>query len=281
MGKLYGAPPSADLNERAISPNVLTAMPKLGRGRILIWEGGSLWIMEAVSPNRQRARLNDPHAHHAVQVTLRLEGDFEFESGDRRASGDVVAVAPDALHAFNARGLFAHIYMEPECRAGRAAASALFADDEPLARVTGIPLDDLAAELSAAFKRKDDRDLTQLGRSVIDRLAGRRSGAEPDARVREILAWVQTRLDYPVSLADAAQLAGLSKARVRHLFVEQTGLPFKTYLLWLRLMRGLEAFASGASLTDAALGAGFSDSAHFSRTFRRMFGTAAAALDVS
>ena len=33
-------------------------------------------------------------------------------------------------------------------------------------------------------------------------------------------------------------------------------------------------------VTDAALDAGFSDSAHFSRTFRRMFGTAAAALDV-
>jgi len=46
-------------------------------------------------------------------------------------------------------------------------------------------------------------------------------------------------------------------------------------------MKGLEAFASGASLTDAALGAGFADSAHFSRTFRRMFGTAAAALDVT
>lgn len=256
-------------------------MPKLGRGRILIWEGGSLWIMEAVSPNQRRARLNDPHAHHAVQVTLALEGDFEFESGARRVSGDIVAVAPDALHALNARGLFAHVYIEPECRAGRAAAKALFAGDEPLARVTGIPLGDLAVHLATAFKRKDDRDLTHLGRSVIERLAGGATAAEPDARVRAILAWVQTRLDYPVSLADAAGLAGLSKARVRHLFVEQTGLPFRTYLLWLRLMRGLEAFASGASLTDAALGAGFADSAHFSRTFRRMFGTAAAALDVT
>jgi len=256
-------------------------VPKLGRGRILIWEGGSLWIMEAVSSTGQRSRLNDPHAHHAVQVTLALEGDFEFESGSRRAAGDVVAVAPDALHAFNARGLFAHVYIEPECRAGRSAANALFAGDEPLASVTAIPLGDLAAEMTAAFKRKADRDLTHLGRRVIERLAGGVSAAEPDARVREILAWVQSRLDYPISLADAAELAGLSKARVRHLFVEQTGLPFRTYLLWLRLMRGLEAFASGASLTDAALGAGFADSAHFSRTFRRMFGTAAAALDVT
>jgi AraC-like DNA-binding protein len=257
-------------------------MPKLGRGRILIWEGGSLWIMETVSPNRQRSRLNDPHAHHAVQVTLSLDGDFEFESGSHSVSGDVVAVAPDAPHAFNARGLFAHVYIEPECRAGRAAANALFSGDEPLARVTDIPLGDLAGQLAAAFNRRhrDDQELTHLGRGVIERLAGGKNAAEPDARVRKILAWVQERLDYPVSLADAADLAGLSKARVRHLFVEQTGLPFRTYLVWLRLMRGLEAFASGASLTDAALGAGFADSAHFSRTFRRMFGTTAVALDL-
>jgi AraC-like DNA-binding protein len=238
--------------------------------------------MEAVSATRQRARLNDPHSHHAVQVTLSLDGDFEFESGAQRVEGDVVAVAPDAPHAFNARGLFAHVYIEPESRAGRAAAKALFEADEPLARVTGVDLDDLAVDLIAAFNRRsrDDRELMHLGRRVIERLAGEKSAPEPDARVREILAWVQARLDYPVSLADAADLAGLSKARARHLFVEQTGLPFRTYLLWLRLMKGLEAFAGGASLTDAALDAGFADSAHFSRTFRRMFGTAAAALDV-
>ena len=257
-------------------------MPKLGRGRILIWEGGSLWIMEAVSPNRQRARLNEPHSHHAVQVTLALDGDFEFESGKHRVEGDVVAVAPDAPHAFNARGLFAHVYIEPECRAGRAAANALFEGDEPLARVAGIELDDLALDMATAFSRsrRDDRELADLGRRVIERLSGGASATEPDARVSKIVAWAQAKIDHPIGLADAAKLVGLSKQRLRHLFVEQTGLPFRTYLLWLRLMKGLEEFAGGASLTDAAHDAGFADSAHFSRTFRRMFGTTAAALDV-
>jgi AraC family transcriptional regulator len=257
-------------------------MPKLGRGRILIWEGGSLWIMEAISADRQRTRLNEPHSHHAVQVTLALDGDFEFESGDYRVRGDVVAVAPDAPHAFNARGLFAHVYIEPECRAGRAAASALFKADEPLTRVKGIEVDDLAIDMATAFSRprRDDRQLTDLGRRVIERLSGGANALEPDARVQKIVAWAQAQLDNPIGLADAADLVGLSKQRLRHLFVEQTGLPFRTYLLWLRLMKGLEEFAAGASLTDAAHDAGFADSAHFSRTFRRMFGTTAAALEV-
>jgi AraC family transcriptional regulator len=81
-----------------------------------------------------------------------------------------------------------------------------------------------------------------------------------------------------VSLADAAAHVGLSTGRARHLFVEETGLPFRTYLLWRCLMRAAELFSAGSSLTDAAHSAGFSDSSHLSRTFRRMFGIAADSL---
>jgi AraC-like DNA-binding protein len=40
----------------------------------------------------------------------------------------------------------------------------------------------------------------------------------------------------------------------------------------------VEAFAAGESLTTAAYRAGFADSAHLSRTFRRMYGMSAATL---
>ena len=50
------------------------------------------------------------------------------------------------------------------------------------------------------------------------------------------------------------------------------GLPLRRYLLWLRLQDAVQAIAAGAPLTDAAHAAGFADSAHLSRTFRRMFG---------
>jgi AraC family transcriptional regulator len=81
-----------------------------------------------------------------------------------------------------------------------------------------------------------------------------------------------------VSLGQAAEGIYLSESRLRHLFVEQTGIPFKTYLLWLRLISALDHYARGNSLTQAAHAAGFSDSAHFSRTFRRTFGLPATTL---
>jgi AraC-like DNA-binding protein len=67
-------------------------------------------------------------------------------------------------------------------------------------------------------------------------------------------------------------VATLSPSRFRHLFVQQTGSSFRAYLLWLRINVAIEAAMRGASWTDAAHDAGFADSPHLSRTFRRMFG---------
>jgi AraC-like DNA-binding protein len=45
------------------------------------------------------------------------------------------------------------------------------------------------------------------------------------------------------------------------------------------LVRAIEVYAEGKSLTEAAHQAGFSDSAHFSRTFKRTFGLPATTLE--
>nr|WP_246849462.1 helix-turn-helix transcriptional regulator [Rubellimicrobium arenae] len=79
-------------------------------------------------------------------------------------------------------------------------------------------------------------------------------------------------------MPEAASVACLSESRFSHLFAEETGLPFRSWVLWRRMMRAMQARGAGASLTDAAHLAGFSDSAHFSRTFMRMFGVQAASL---
>jgi AraC-like DNA-binding protein len=250
-------------------------------GRILFWEGASLWILSAAPGTRYPK--TDPHAHHVIQVTLALRGRVDLDGATERVGGVALAVAPDTLHAFEGTGLVAHLFVASDSQAGRKIVRGLFAKGS----IVSIPechLGDLPARLRATFEdpRRTDDDLRALGRALIARLAGMSVDAEaPDPRIEKLIAWVTARLDQAVSLADVAALVGLSPGRTRHLFVQQTGLPFRTYLLWLRLVRAVEIFAGGASLTEAAHGAGFSDSAHLSRTFHRMFGIVAASLRVS
>ncbi len=258
-------------------------MGATAHGRILFWEGASLWIFSA-PPGEQYPRT-DLHAHHAVQVTLALRGDVDFEGeGDgERVEGVAIAISPDARHSFRGTGLVAHLFVAPEGQAGRAIASSSFAAG-PIATIPPRRLGDLPARLRAAYEnpRATDEALTTLGRELVATLAGA-SDRTPvyDARVDRAIAWMSARLDQPVTLAAIAKQLGLSPGRARHLFVEQTGLPFRTYVLWLRVVRAVEIFAGGDSLTAAAHGAGFADQAHLSRTFRRMFGVSAATLRVS
>ena len=54
----------------------------------------------------------------------------------------------------------------------------------------------------------------------------------------------------------------------------QTGVSFRAYLLWARVELAIGRGMSGQSWTAAAHEARFADSAHLSRTCRRMFGIA-------
>lgn len=254
-------------------------MPTRAYGRMVFWEGASLWVL-GTRPGEGPYPKTKLHAHHAVQVTLSLRGWFTLETRDKQLDGPAAAVAPDTPHAFAGEGLVAHLFVDPEGEPGRQLQRALFAG-ETMGSISASKLGDLPARLRDGFEspRRSDQTLIDLGRTLLAKLApGSERDERPEARVRRMSAWAAGRLDTPVSLADAAEHVGLSAGRARHLFVEETGLPFRTYLLWRRLMRAAELFSEGSSLTDAAHGAGFSDSSHLSRTFRRMFGIAADSL---
>ena len=255
-------------------------MEVAGRGRILIWEGGSLWLMEVMPARGSSSNMTAFHSHHALQITLSLGGQFELRTKDCSVAGDAV-VAPDVEHLFEADGHIAVLFVEPESKSGRAIAEAILKN----AALKSIPegtLTDLAGRLGEAYRQSsvDERTLEGIGRLLVERLAGVATASMPDLRVQKMMSHVAARLDGAITLNSAAKIAGLSPSRARHLFVEQTGLPFRTYLLWVRINKAVGLFAGGSSLTQAAHEAGFSDSAHFSRTFRRMFGISAAALRI-
>jgi len=69
----------------------------------------------------------------------------------------------------------------------------------------------------------------------------------------------------------ASELA-ISESRFLHLFRQEMGIAWRPYLLWRRLLCAVEAIKHGRNATEAAYLAGFSDSAHLSRTFHNLFG---------
>lgn len=133
------------------------------------------------------------------------------------------------------------------------------------------------ANLAAAYNEKrSDQDLITCARAVIASLAATIPlPAKPiDKRILRAIELLHERLAQDISLAEMADAVHLSPERFRHLFIEQTGIRFRPYSLWLRLGSSISDYAAGGSLTEASNAGGFADSAHFSRTFKRMFGVA-------
>ena len=245
-----------------------------GRARLAISQGLSVWVLEAPGGFGDA----DFHAHHAIQITICLQWALSLTSRDRTISAPMLAVAPDAEHRFEAHGLLAFVFVEPESRAGRALCETLLRD-RPLVEIDRAHAQAIEPLRSTFDQPLPPEKLLSAGRALIARLAPDERATLPDPRIQRIIDFAAAHLDRPLTLASASEGVYLSPSRLRHLFVEQTGLAFRTYLLWLRLTRALEIYAEGRSLTEAAHEAGFADSAHFSRVFRRTFGLPATTLE--
>jgi AraC-like DNA-binding protein len=253
-------------------------MTYAGRGRIVLWEGGSLWAFD--TPRGATGRSGTGlHAHHAIQLTFSVGGSFSFRIAGAVVPGPAVVIAPDIPHAYDPDGRNAMIFIEPESRAGRAVLRDL--GGRPVAKVDPAILPDAAARLSCIWQdpRPEPAALAATGQDMLARFAGSDTApADIDGRIARVLRAIAADPAPMLAAPAAAGIACLSESRFSHLFAQEVGLAFRTYMLWRRLTVAVDRIAAGASLTAAAHDAGFADSAHFSRTFLRTFGIPASLL---
>lgn len=235
-----------------------------GIGRVIFWGGGNLWIGRALDPV-------ELHAHHALQVAVGFDGPVELRrtsNSDWTVYPGGALIRPGKPHEFRAPGRrIANILFEPETPLGRAMLERLGPGDI-------MPLDIGVPEIADAFDRgAEDEILASECMLLLSRLAGTQwPQRTTDARIIRVLDWIAKHVDEAISLSDVANVAGLSAGRLRHLFVAETGVAFRPYVLWTRLNRALEMGFGGTSWTEAAHATGFADSAHLTRTCRRMYG---------
>lgn len=244
--------------------------PVAGIGRVVGWPGGSVWI------GRHLAPVQD-HAHHAIQVSLAMEGSFRVQAAGwpepREAHGMVVL--PDRRHRFDGCGAaVATLFVEPNSMRGAALRQRFAGSDVTL--LADAEAHEAVRYLHAQYLAgAPDEALAQYAQGAVCRIAGNPATAPAeDPRITAALAWMHARLATPIRLEQVAAAVHLSPGRFRHLFVAQTGTSLRAWLLWARMERGVEAAFQGRSWTEAAHEAGFADAAHLTRTCRRIFGLA-------
>jgi AraC family transcriptional regulator len=222
---------------------------------------------------------NEAHAHYAIQVSIALEHTLSLQAPpDRRwRAFRAVAAAPDQPHRIRARGPVAQIYLDPESAAGLA-----LRQKTGKAGAQAIATGHLQTRAAALRPRASGQPDADQAARFIDTITGTAardfSRNLIDPRVQKTLTTVHALPGRHASLRPLAGQVALAPSRLGALFRRDIGIPLRRYLLWLRLIDAIAALARGANLTRAAHDVGFSDSAHFSRTFHRMFGMPPSAL---
>lgn len=235
--------------------------------RWYLWDGGFLAI-------GRTGGVVPPHSHHAIQITLGLEGEIRFRSGEDEWRGMRGAIVmPDVTHSFDGmNSLVTMLFVEPESGEGRWLRQSLRGP------VTIVP-DARMEKIVPPLRQFQESPLEALGTAELIQhtVANLCAGAPPsrtlDPRITRAIEYMREAETPRLRLEDVADTVFLSPSRFAHLFSENVGLPFRRYLLWRKLNRAMLAIGRGRSLTTAAQEGGFADSAHLTRTFYQMFGT--------
>lgn len=248
------------------------------RGDFVAWTGACGFIGEGGG-----ATPIASHAHYAIQLVIGVPGGLQVQFGRRGAWQPCAgALVPSrAVHSIDVQGceLTLVLFIEPETAAGKALAARMQGGmallDPDVAAVAG-------RRLERAWRVEGSHEAV---RAVCMQLVEEVSGTAPrepsDPRVLAAVEYIRQRGDQAVTLPEVARAAHLSPERFRHLFVEQTGMPLRSYVLWRRLLQVWTLLMQGETLSTAAHAAGFADAAHLSRTARTMFGLPPSLLQVN
>ncbi|WP_435591624.1 helix-turn-helix domain-containing protein [Nocardia sp. bgisy118] len=198
------------------------------------------------------------HSHAAVQVLLVTAGEATLvDAAGRTAAAELAIIPPGVRHEVRAapatKGFIA--YLDSGSGVGRAA----------LARLRGLPADRVTSWITAANPRTTV--VAPQQNSAI-----RPSPRSPHPVVAAALRVAAASAGGPPSLGDLAAAVAMSPSRLSHLFTEHVGLPYAAWRRWTRLHLAVGTVRAGGSLTEAAHAAGFTDSAHLTKTCRDLFG---------
>lgn len=238
---------------------------------IYLWEGRFLYIGGKIRTRN--------HAHHAVQIGISFDHPFRMKVGDNHwLDSHGIIIAPDRNHECDVPDIsVAYLSLDPEALLAKKMQETWiknkafeFLPDEQTTRFADQIKNCLNSphEINAINLVVDDF----LNSLVHSTSFSPIKHSEPDERIASVIKILKGSNGRNVLLHEVVDRIGLSGSRLVHLFKQEVGIPMRRYMLWLRLNKAIQEILRDHNLTEAAIHAGFSDSAHFSRTFFRNFG---------
>ena len=211
---------------------------------------------------------------------------FEVDSTRQRAgAGELFVLEPEAVHTGMAAvpegWAYKVLYVEPgilhdwadrDGPAPRAARWVVFRDPGLRAALLDAHAALAHEPPGLAVEEKVLAAIAGLTPHLRGAAPALRRGRGEHAAVRRARAHLQERWDQPVSLAELAAVAGLSRFELIRRFHQQNGLTPHSFQRDLRIDRARAMLGGGVPPAAVAAACGFADQPHLTRVFKRLVG---------
>jgi AraC-like DNA-binding protein len=230
-----------------------------------------------------RQAVVDIHYHQCFQLVISLYAPFDCTIGTKNYSQlKGFLVNQGVTHSCQAQATEVLVYfIDADSYQGWQLKVILNGQDF-IPIQTLLPIEELT-EMSAEYTRiASPAELRKLAIALMNKILPLPATTHPrqtDDRMTKALAYIDAHLDDPLALEDVSKEIFLSAERLRHLFAQETGIPFSQYILWRRIKQVMtEVIKKRSSMATSAIQNGFTDQAHFTRLFKRTFGVSATQL---
>lgn len=194
------------------------------------------------------------HANPVTAVLVGRTGPLRLERERQCVEGDILLVRPGVVHAVAfAEGGADVLYLN----------GLAFPFGAPL----GQALTGVTAYLAVDAVRGDADAIAELRGGLSPALA-----RTPPPAVAAVVQAIHADPMRRMPQAELARRLGIERTQALRYFKAATGQSFRQFKLWSALQYATQQMAEGALVRTAAMDAGFADTAHLSRVFRRLFG---------
>ncbi|TRZ42246.1 AraC family transcriptional regulator [Robertkochia solimangrovi] len=212
---------------------------------------------------------NTMHRHYAIQLSIPIKSDLILNTKEGQISTNVpILIKSNVPHQILSVKEHFLLLVNPISSIGHYWNGQTTEPIQPLKEAQVIQLAEIVNDVSMTDLTKTERILDTLSscQSYCDEQLN-----QGDNRVDKAFRFLEQNYERVVPVAEIAAHCNLSVGRFLHLFKDETGITYRRAQLWLRILKGIP-LTGKYTLTEIAHLTGFSDSAHFSRTFRENFG---------
>lgn len=217
---------------------------------------------------------NVQHQHYALQLTIAVDGVFELTTETGTITAKSAVIHPQVPHQLDSKDEYVLIVLlNPASAVGHFLDKHLTSqpveeyDEEWIGYLRMFAQDLLKNEINEkTFLSACINSMAEYNRRCLS------AKHQVDKRILATLQYLDRHTRTVVSMEEMAEEMCLSQSRFQHLFKEHTGLSYRRMQLWKRLVASFDQVKEVKTLTELAHLSGFSDSAHYSKTFKESFG---------